>query len=145
MGMWWIGSGVLIYLASLKSIPQELYEAGAIDGAVGFAKLRYLTLPLLSPTIFFQVVTGIIGTFQIFTTAFVLSATNGNTDPFFAGQSLLFYVLYLYYRAFGRIGPAGFQMGYASALAWVLFVIILVITLVQLRLAKRWVYYETER
>lgn len=144
MGMWWIGASVLIFLAGLKGISKELYEAGEIDGAVGFAKLWHLTLPLLSPTIFFQIVTGIIGTFQIFTTAFVLAATNGNTDPFFAAQSLLFYVLYLYYRAFGKLGPAGFQMGYASALAWVLFVIILLITLAQLYLSKRWVYYETE-
>lgn len=144
MGMWWIGSGVLIYLASLKSIPRELYEAGEMDGAVGWSKVWYLTLPLLSPTIFFQVVTGIIGTFQIFTTAFILSASGGNTDPFFADQSLLFYVLYLYYRAFGKIGRGGFQMGYASALAWILFVIILLITLLQLWASRRWVYYETE-
>jgi multiple sugar transport system permease protein len=144
MGMWWIGSGVLIYLASLKSIPKDLYEAGAMDGATGWSKVWNITLPLLSPTIFFQVVTGIIGTFQIFTTAFILSATGGNTDPFFANQSLLFYVLYLYYRAFGRIGRGGFQMGYASALAWVLFVIILLVTVLQLWASRRWVYYETE-
>jgi multiple sugar transport system permease protein len=144
MGMWWIGSGVLIYLASLKSIPKDLYEAGAMDGAVGWNKIWHITLPLLSPTIFFQVVTGIIGTFQIFTTAFILSASNGNTDPFFADQSLLFYVLYLYYRAFGKIGRGGFQMGYASALAWILFVIILLVTLLQLWASRRWVYYETE-
>lgn len=144
MGMWWIGGSVLIYLAGLKSIPKELYEAGSLDGAVGWAKFRYITLPLLSPTIFFQVVTGIIGTFQIFTTAFIISTAGGNTDPFYAGQSLFFYVLYLYNRAFGKIGPAGFQMGYASALAWILFLIILAFTLVQLRLSKRWVYYEDE-
>jgi multiple sugar transport system permease protein len=144
MGMWWIGGNVLIYLAGLKGIPKELYEAGSLDGAVGWSKFRHITLPLLSPTIFFQVVTGIIGTFQIFTTAFVLAQTGGNTDPFFANQSLMFYVLYLYYRAFGKIGPAGFQMGYASALAWVLFVIIMLFTLFQLWLSKRWVYYETE-
>jgi multiple sugar transport system permease protein len=144
MGMWWIGGNVLIYLAGLKGISKELYEAGELDGAVGWARLRYITLPLLSPTIFFQVVTGIIGTFQIFTTAFILAQTGGNTDPFFAGQSLMFYVVYLYYRAFGKIGPAGFQMGYASALAWVLFVIIMAFTLGQLWLSKRWVYYETE-
>jgi multiple sugar transport system permease protein len=140
MGMWWIGSGVLIYLAGLKGIPQELYEAGAMDGAVGWNKFRFITLPLLSPTIFFQVVTGIIGTFQIFTTAFII----GGTDPFYAGQSLMFYVLYLYYRAFGKIGPTGFQMGYASAMAWILFVIIMLFTLFQLWLSRRWVYYETE-
>ncbi len=140
MGMWWIGGNVLIYLAGLKGIPTELYEAGALDGAVGWSKFRYITLPMLSPTIFFQVVTGIIGTFQIFTTAFIISTG----DPFYASQSLLFYVLYLYYRAFGKLGPAGFQMGYASAMAWILFVIIMAITLVQLWLSKRWVYYESE-
>jgi multiple sugar transport system permease protein len=140
MGMWWIGGNVLIYLAGLKGIPRELYEAAAMDGAVGWSKLWHITLPMLSPTIFFQVVTGIIGTFQIFTTAFIIS----NGDPFYAGQSLLFYVLYLYYRAFGKLGPGGFQMGYASAMAWVLFVIIMAFTLIQLWLSKRWVYYETE-
>lgn len=144
MGMWWIGSGVLIYLASLKSVPQELYEAGSIDGAVGWNTFRYITLPMLSPTIFFQVVTGIIGTFQIFTTAFIISTVGGDIQPFYAGQSLMFYVLSLYYRAFGKIGPTGFQMGYASAMAWILFVIIMAITLIQLWLSKRWVYYETE-
>lgn len=144
MGMWWIGSGVLIYLAGLKGIPKELYEAGAIDGAVGWSKFRYITLPMLSPTIFFQVVTGIIGTFQIFTTAFIIATNAGSPDPFYAGGSLLFYVLYLYYRAFGKVGPTGFQMGYASAMAWILFVIIMIFTLFQLWLSRRWVYYESE-
>src|SRR5215212_182452 len=144
MGMWWIGGNVLIYLAGLKGIPKELYEAADIDGADGWQKTRYITLPLLSPTIFFEIVTGIIGTFQIFTTAFILIGTK-NAAVGELGQSMLFYVLYLYDRAFGKIGQGGFQMGYASAMAWVLFIIILVITFVQLRLAKRWVHYETER
>lgn len=142
MGMWWIGSGVLIYLASLKSIPKDLYEAGEMDGAVGWSKLWHITLPLLSPTIFFQVVTGIIGTFQIFTTAFVLAANGGNTDPFYASQSLLFYVLYLYYRAFGKIGRGGFQMGYASALAWVLLIIVAVFTGISFLSSRYWVHYD---
>ena len=144
MGMWWIGGNVLIFLAGLKGIPKELYEAAEIDGADGWQKTRYITLPLLSPTIFFEVVTGIIGTFQIFTTAFILIGTK-NAAVGELGQSMLFYVLYLYDRAFGKIGQGGFQMGYASAMAWVLFILILVITFVQLRLAKRWVHYETER
>lgn len=144
MGMWWIGGNILIYLAGLKGIPQSLYEAAEIDGATGWAKTWHITLPLLSPTIFFQVVTGIIGTFQIFSTAFILTSGGGQDVALGGpGQSLLFYVLYLYNRAFGRIG-VGFQMGYASAMAWVLFAIILVITLLQLWLARRWVYYETE-
>lgn len=143
MGLWWIGGGVLIYLASLKGIPGILYEAGSLDGATGWKAIRHITLPLLSPTIFFQVVTGIIGTFQIFTTAYIITGTDEATGG--PGGSLLFYVLYLYNRAFGRTGAGGFQMGYASAMAWILFVIILIITGIQLLLAKRWVYYETDR
>ena len=143
MGMWWIGGNVLIYLAGLKGIPKELYEAAEIDGADGWQKIQHITLPLLSPTIFFEVVTGIIGTFQIFTTAFILMGKNSPLGDL--GQSMLFYVLYLYDRAFGKVGQGGFQMGYASAMAWILFIIILLITGLQLWLAKRWVYYETER
>jgi multiple sugar transport system permease protein len=144
MGMWWIGGNVLIYLASLKGIPQQLYEAAMIDGAGALAKIRHITLPMLSPTIFFQIVTSIIGTFQIFTTVYILSSSAG-ADVALGGpsQSLLFYVLYLYNRAFGKVGERGLQMGYASALAWILFVIILAITLFQIWLSKRWVYYET--
>ena len=144
MGMWWIGASVLIFLAGLKGIPNELYEAADIDGAGYWQKTWYITLPLLSPTIFFEIVTGIIAAFQIFTTAFILIGTK-NPAVGELGQSMLFYVLYLYDRAFGKIGQGGFQMGYASAMAWVLFIIILLVTLVQLYLAKRWVYYETER
>jgi multiple sugar transport system permease protein len=142
MGMWWIGGNVLIYLAGLKGISKEVYEAAEIDGAVGWNKVRFITLPLLSPTIFFEVITGIIGTFQIFTTAFILTKTDFLGQ---LGQSLLFYVLYLYRRAFGQVGVGGFQMGYASAMAWVLFAIILLITMFQLWLARRWVHYETDK
>jgi multiple sugar transport system permease protein len=144
MGMWWIGAQVLIYLASLKGIPKSLYEAAEIDGASGWARTRYITLPMLSPTTFFIMVTSIIGTFQIFTTAFIIASSRGQ-DVGIGGpsQSLLFYVLYLYNRAFGNVGAGGLQMGYASALAWILFVIILSITLFQLWAARRWVYYES--
>jgi multiple sugar transport system permease protein len=144
MGMWWIGGNVLIYLAGLKGIPRSLYEAAEIDGAGDWAKIRYVTLPLLTPTIFFQIITGIIGTFQIFTTAYILVGVGADAATGGPGQSLLFYVLYLYRRAFGQLGPAGFQMGYASALAWILFIIILIITFIQLRLADRWVHYESD-
>lgn len=143
MGLWWIGGNILIYLAGLKAIPQSLYDAAAIDGASSWAKTRHITLPMLTPTIFFQVVTGIIGTFQIFTTAYILTLEGGSIASGGPGGSLLFYVLYLYNRAFGRTG-VGFQMGYAAAMSWVLFVIILLVTGIQLCLAKRWVYYETE-
>ncbi|MEO8286090.1 MAG: sugar ABC transporter permease [Chloroflexota bacterium] len=148
MGMWWIGGNILIFLAGLKGIPEQLYEASSIDGATGWTRFRYITLPLLSPTIFFTVVTGIIGAFQIFTTAFIITSSSatgasGGTGAIGGpGQSLLFYVLYLYNRAFGKTG-VGFQMGYASAMAWILFIIILVVTLFQLWLSRRWVYYET--
>ena len=146
MGLWWIGGSVIIYLASLKGVPKSLYEAAEIDGASGWAKTRYITLPMLSPTTFFLVITSIIGTFQIFTTAFIIASSRGaDVGLGGPGQSLLFYVLYLYNRAFGKVGVGGLQMGYASALAWILFVIILLVTLIQLGLARRWVYYESER
>lgn len=141
MGQWWIGGGVLIYLAGLKSIPTALYEAAEIDGASGWAKIVNITIPMLSPTIFFQVITGIIGAFQIFTTALILSGTNSALGG--PEQSMLFYVLYLYNRAFGKVGAGGLQMGYASAMAWILFIIILIITGIQLLASKRWVYYES--
>lgn len=142
MGMWWIGGNVLIYLASLKGIPRSMYEAAEIDGATGWKSTWHITLPLLSPTIFFQIVTGIIGAFQIFSTALIITGTESAQGG--PGQSLLFYVLYLYNRAFGRVGRGGFQMGYAAAMAWVLFIIILAVTAFQLWAAKRWVHYETD-
>lgn len=145
MGLWWIGTDVIIYLSSLKGIDKTLYEAAEIDGASGWTKNWYITLPLLTPTTFFLMITNVIGTFQIFTTAYILTtnqpgiATLGGSE-----HSLLFYVLYLYKYAFGDSqvpGTSGLSMGYASALAWILFLIILVITLIQLRLSKRWVHY----
>ena len=142
MGMWWIGGSVLIYLASLKGIPRSMYEAAEIDGATGWKSTWHITLPLLSPTIFFQIVTGIIAAFQIFSTALIIIGNDANKGG--PGNSLLFYVLYLYNRAFGRMGAGGFQMGYASAMAWILFAIILAITLFQLWAARRWVHYETD-
>lgn len=142
MHTWWVGANILIYLAALKGIPRTYYEAAELDGAGEWAKTRYITLPLLTPAIFFQVVTGIIGAFQIFETAYIISGTESALGG--PRQSLLFYVLYLYNRAFGRVGPAGFQMGYASALAWILFLIILAVTLIQLGLSRRWVYYESD-
>ena len=143
MGTWWVGGSVLIFLAGLNSIPRQLYEAAEVDGANEWNKLWGITLPLLSPTIFFITITSIIGTFQMFTTAFIIinpsDATIGGP-----GGSLLFYVLYIYNRAFGVMGRGGVDMGYASALAWILFIIIMIITFVQLRLSRRWVYYETD-
>ena len=133
MSLWGLGRAALIYLAGLKGIPQQLYEAAAIDGAGAWQSFRHVTLPMLTPTIFFNLVLSIIGTFQTFTSAFV--ATNGG--PL---DSTLFYVLYLYRKAFQE-----FQMGYASALAWVLFLIILVLTILVVRSGQWWVYYEGEK
>jgi len=130
MSLWGLGRSMVIYLASLQGIPQHLYEAAAIDGAGTWQAFWKITLPMLTPTIFFNLVLSIISTFQTFTSAFV--ATDGG--PL---DSTLFYVLYLFRQAFRF-----FNMGYASALAWVLFLIILVLTLLIVRSADRWVYYE---
>jgi multiple sugar transport system permease protein len=131
MSMWGVGGGMIIYLAGLQSIPQHLYEAAEIDGANGWHKFRNVTVPMMTPTIFFNVIVGLIGSFQVFTTAYV--ATGGG--PL---NSTLFYVLYLYRRAF-----QDFAMGYASAMAWILFVLVLLLTLVVFRSSSSWVYYES--
>jgi len=130
MSLWGLGRSMVIYLASLQGIPEHLYEAAAIDGAGRWQAFWKITLPMLTPTIFFNLVLSIISTFQTFTSAFV--ATDGG--PL---DSTLFYVLYLFRQAFQF-----FNMGYASALAWILFLIILVLTLLVVRSADRWVYYE---
>jgi len=130
MGLWSAGSSMIIYLAGLQGIPEQLYEAAEIDGATWWTKFFKVTLPLLSPTIFFNLVMGIIGAMQIFTQAYVMTQ-GGPLD------STLVYVYYLFNNAFSY-----FKMGYACSLAWILFLIILVLTLIQLRLARHWVYYE---
>jgi multiple sugar transport system permease protein len=132
MSLWSIGGGIIIYLARLQSIPTELYEAAEIDGAGPWRKLRAITIPLMTPVIFFQLIMGIIGSFQVFTVAFVV--TSGR--PTYAW---LFYVLYLYRNAFEY-----YKMGYAAAMAWVLFLILLMLTASVFRTAKHWVYYEAE-
>ena len=133
MSFWGWGRSMALYLGGMQSIPGELYEAAAMDGAGNFRQFFKITLPLLSPIIFFNLVLSIISTFQSFTSAFV--ATNGG--PL---DSTLFLVLYIYRQAFEY-----FHMGYAAALAWVLFAIILVLTLVLLRSQKFWVFYLGER
>ncbi len=128
--LWAIGNQMVIFLAGLQGVPESLLEAAMIDGATAWHRLRQITLPMISPVIFFNLVIGIIGSFQVFTTAYL--ATNGGPN-----NASLFYVLYLYQNAFQFL-----RMGYASALAWILFAIILVFTLLQFRMADRWVYYE---
>jgi multiple sugar transport system permease protein len=138
MSLWTIGTPLLIMLAGLNGIPRDLYEAADIDGAGPWSKFWKITIPMLSPTLFFLVVTNIIFAFQVFNSAYVISTTVGTKSPGDPAQSLLFYEVYLYLRAFRDL-----QMGFASALAWILFVIIMIVTAVQLWLSKRWVYYET--
>ena len=133
MSLWGSGGAMIIFLAGLQGIPLHLYEAAAIDGANHWRRFRHITIPMLTPTIFFVMVLGIIGSFQVFVQAFVM--TDGGP-----ADATLFYMLYLYRRAFA------FQnMGYASAMAWILFVIILVLTIIQFGTARHWVYYEGER
>lgn len=132
MGLWGAGGGMIIWLAGLKGISEQLYEAAALDGANAWQKLRYVTLPQLTPYIFFNLVMGLIGTFQIFGQAFIM--TQGGPV-----NSTLFYVYHLFNNAF-RYG----HMGYAAAMAWVLVGIVLVLTVVQFKLSKRWVHYESE-
>ena len=132
MSWWSVGGQIVIYLAGLKGIPESLYEAAEIDGANDRQKFRFVTLPMLSPTIFFNVVLAIIAALQIFDAGYVLTRGGPN-------DATLFYMLNLYRRAFEMT-----QMGYASALAWILFIIIMGITLLVIRSSTAWVYYESE-
>ncbi len=139
MQLWTIGTPLLIMLAGLNGIPRDLYEAAELDGAGPLRKFVNITIPMLSPTLLFLIVTNIIFAFQVFNSAYVISTTVGATkSPGEPAQSLLFYEVYLYLRAFRDL-----EMGFASALAWILFFIIMVVTGIQLWLSKRWVYYET--
>jgi multiple sugar transport system permease protein len=132
MGLWGVGNTMIIFLAGLQGIPTSLYDAAHIDGANAWQRFRAVTIPMLSPVILFNLVLGVIGSFQIFTSAYLL--TDGGPN-----NATLFSVLYLFRLAFEQ-----FQMGYASAFAWLIFAIILVFTLIQLKFSQRWTYYEGE-
>jgi multiple sugar transport system permease protein len=132
MGLWGVGGSMVIYLAALQDVPKELYEASELDGANAWQKTWTITIPLITPTIFFDLVLGIIGTFQYFTTVFVI--TQGAGGPM---DSTLMYGLLLYRNAFTYL-----KMGYASAMAWFLFAIVLIITMVVFRSSGRWVFYQ---
>jgi multiple sugar transport system permease protein len=134
MAMWGAigGNTMLIFLAGLQGVPQELYDAAVVDGAGIWAKFRNVTLPMLTPTIFFNMVLGIIGALRVFAAAYV--ATEGGP-----AYSTWFYALHIYTRAFQY-----FEMGYASALAWIFFFVLFVFTYVQFRQSRRWVYYAGE-
>ena len=134
MSVWGAGGGMIIYLAGLADVPKSLYEAAEIDGAGALEKFRYITIPQMSPILFFNLVTGIIGAMQVFDVAFAFGSREGGPNG-----SLKFYVFNLWENAFKF-----FNMGYASALAWILFAIILLLTLIVFRSSSIWVFYETE-
>ena len=130
MGLWGIGNMMLIFLAGLQSVPTELYDAAKVDGAGAWQRFRRITLPMISPVLFYNLIIALIATFQYFTQAYVIS--NGRGDP---DRATLFFNLNLYREAF-----TFFDMGYASALAWLLFVIVLGLTAILFRTAGSWVY-----
>jgi multiple sugar transport system permease protein len=132
----WAGLGynMMIYLAGLQNIPSELYDAARIDGAGALAQFRHVTLPMLSPTTFFILITTFIGSFQVFDIVFLLTQTGGSGGR---GRATDVWIYYLWQTGFSR-----FQMGYASTMAWALFLIIAGLTLVQWRFANRKVFYE---
>ncbi len=130
MSMWSLGGAMIIFLAGLQGVPQELYEAARVDGTRWYHELRFITIPMISHVVFFNLVLQLIGSFQVFTAAYIM--TNGGPQ-----NATLFLVLYIYRNAFQF-----FQMGYASTMAWALFAIVLALTLIQFKVAGRWVFYE---
>jgi len=127
--MYWGGNNMLIFLAGLQGVPQEYYDAAEVDGAGAWSRFRHVTLPMISPTIFFNLVLGIIGALKVFSLAYV--ATQGGP-----AWATWFFALHIYRWAFEY-----FEMGYASALAWIFAAVLMVFTLIQIRAARRWVYY----
>jgi multiple sugar transport system permease protein len=133
LGLWGIGNAMLVFIAGLQGVPTELYDAAKVDGAGGWTRFRRITLPLITPVIFYNLLVGLVVGFQFFIQAYVLK--NGIPD-----DSTLFFNVNLYREAFTFN-----QLGYASALAWVLFLVILAVTIVLLLWSRRWVYYAAER
>ena len=131
LALWIIGQQVVLYLAGLQDVPQDLYDAADVDGANLWQKFRNVTVPIMTPVIFFHLITSVIGALQFFTIPYVMTGGTG-----FPADSLLLYSILLYKNAFQY-----FRMGYASALAWLLFIVTLTITLLIFRTARRWVYY----
>lgn len=131
---WNVGASVILFVAGLQAIPTQFYEAAQLDGAGGWASFRYITLPMLSPTMLFFLVSSIIGSFQVFDVAFITSSGAGGPM-----RSTLVYLLYFYQQGFKF-----FNMGYASAMVWLLMVIILILTALIFRSSDMWVFYESE-
>jgi multiple sugar transport system permease protein len=141
LSLWGFGGPMLIYLAGLQGVPTTLYEAATIDGANAWQRFRHVTIPMISPVILFTFITGIIGSFQVFTPAYIISGQGGGGgEGAYGGPAYasMFYVLYLYLNAFRRT-----RFGYAAAQAWILFIVILVLTILALRISRESVYYET--
>lgn len=132
MSMWGVGQATIIYLAGLQDIPSDYYDAADVDGANVIHKLRHITLPLLTPVIFFNLVMGTIGALQNFVMPFVL--TNGQGTP---ANSMMFYVMYLYTNGFAYL-----KMGFASAMAWILFIIVVLLTALIFATQKYWTFYQ---
>lgn len=135
MSLWGVGGGMIIYLAALQGVPAQLYEAAQLDGAGPFTRFWRITVPMISPVIFFNLITNMIGSFQTFAPVYIL--TDGKGGPL---NATLMYMMYLYNKAFVE-----FRMGYGAAMAWILFLIILALTLLNFIGGKRWVYYQGER
>lgn len=138
MSLWTIGGSVVIFLAALREVPAELYEASTVDGASAWHRFRYVTLPMISPSLFFVLIVNTIGSLQMFAEVYAMYFGTGTTRSS-TGDAALFYVVYLFQQAFQFL-----HMGYASAMAWLLFLVVLVITLIQVRVSRRFVYYEGE-
>jgi multiple sugar transport system permease protein len=138
MTLWGGGQTILILLAGLQDVPTEQLESADLDGAGSWSKMWHITLPTISPVMFYLLILSLIGYFQIFTEAYILTTDRNGNNVGGPGQSLLFYALYLYQQGFAR-----FQMGYASAMAWVLLLIVLAATFVVFR-TSGWVFYRSE-
>jgi multiple sugar transport system permease protein len=132
LSIWGFGGSMVIFLAGLRQIPRSYYEAASIDGAGAWRQFRSITAPLLSPVVFFNLVLGLIGSLQVFTQGYVFSGGSGGP-----ADSTLFYNLYLYQQGFQR-----FDMGYASAMAWIMFVVIAAFTALNFLVSKYWVFYD---
>ncbi len=137
ISLWSLGNSVLIFLASITGVPPSFYEAAEVDGAGAWRKFRAITIPLTSSIIFFQLIIAVINSFQVFTSAFILFGSNAASSPAGPGNAALFYMLYMYRNAFGY-----FRNGYASAMAWLLFLTVALLTFVLFKTQNRWVYYE---
>lgn len=137
--LWSLGGTVVIYLAALRQVPKDLYEAAELDGAGSWTKFRRVTIPMISGALFFTLIVQTIAALQMFNEAYTIFFGAQQTSTY-SNEAALFYVIYLFQQAFRFL-----HMGYASALAWLLFLIIMIITAVQVRISRRFVYYEGER